>query len=380
MRFFHLADLHLGKMVNGFSLLPDQEHILQEVLHLAEEHRPAAVLLAGDIYDRATPPVEAVRLYDDFLTKLATLGITVLVIAGNHDSPERLGFAGQLLGRQSIHSYGPFEGKAHTVTLEEGDTVADFHLLPFLRPSSVRRFFPEEDIQSTQDALRLALQASPPTPGRPNVLLAHQFVTASGQTTQLSSSETRTVGGVDEVDAALFAGYDYVALGHIHGPQQMGRNTVRYAGSPLKYSFSEMRHNKSLVLVTLDGTEAKTELLPLHPLRDMREITGPFQQLISPEVVQAQNCADYLRVVLCDELDVPGAMAKLRQVYPFVMELAYEHRQHDTQRRSVQISELKRQTASELFARFYAEQNGQPPTAAQCQMLLRLLGEKEVPL
>ncbi len=380
MRFFHLADLHLGKMVNGFSMLPDQDYILQEVLRLADAHRPEALVLAGDIYDRSTPPVEAVRLYDTFLTALAQRDIPVLVVAGNHDSPERLGFAGQLLARQAIHSYGPFSGKARVVRLESPSGPVDFHLLPFLRPSSLRRFFPEERIENTQDALRLALAASPPAPGRPAVLVAHQFVTAKGQATELSDSETRTVGGLDEVDAALLDGYAYVALGHIHGPQQLGRGTVRYAGSPLKYSFSEKYHHKSLVLVEMDEAGVQTELLPLLPLHDMREICGPMEALLSAEVYGAQNREDYLRVVLTDGLEVPGAMAKLRQVYPHVMELCYERVQQEARQSRVPLRDVKRQTAGELFARFYAEQNGQPLSGEQNRMLARLLAEKETNL
>ncbi|MDL2253883.1 exonuclease SbcCD subunit D [Ruminococcaceae bacterium OttesenSCG-928-I18] len=380
MRFFHLADLHIGKNVAGFSLLEDQRHILHQVAALVKEYTPKAVVLAGDIYDRTSPPAEAVRLYDSFLTELAGQKTAVLAIAGNHDSPERLGFAGRLLQDSQVYSYGPFTGQAQVVTLEEDGLLVDFHLLPFLRPATVRPFFPEENVESYLDAVRLALSARPVTPGRPSVLVAHQFVTARGQTPQRSDSEVSSVGGLDEVDAGLFDAFSYVALGHIHAPQRMGRQTVRYAGSPLKYSFSEKNHQKSLCMVDVQEGKVEITALPLTPLRDMREIGGPLDALLREEVAKEQNAEDYLRVVLTDELEAPDAMGRLRHLYPNVMEVVYENTRSRTQAGFPLLEERRQKSAQELFEEFYLTQNGLPLDSTQQELLQGLLREGEVRL
>lgn len=378
MRFFHLADLHIGKTVNGFSMLEDQRHILGQVLALAQEHRPDALVLAGDIYDRVSPGAYAVRLYDAFLTDAARQGLPVLVVAGNHDSADRLGFAGRILQESRVYSFGPCTGSGTTVTLGAGDAETDFTLLPFVRPGMVRRFFPEERLDTHHDAVRLVLENTPLRPGVKNVLVAHQFVVAGGERPATSDSEVVSVGGTEEVDAALFDAFDYVALGHLHGPQRVGREAVRYAGSPLKYSFSERHHQKGVTLVEL-GEEVTTRLLPLAPLRDMRQVEGTLDELLQPLVVAAGDPEDYLKVVLRDEEEVPDAIGKLRRAYPNVMELRYHNRRSEALGAGPAGPGIEQKSPLELFVEFYTQQNGAPPSGVQRDILAEtaLLSEVE---
>lgn len=357
MKFFHLADLHLGKRVNEFDLLADQRYILEQILGHARCHRPDAVLIAGDLYDRPVPSEAAVELLDWFLTALSALGCAVLAVSGNHDSPERLSFASQLLQRSRVYFAGDYPGAPVRVTLPDPDGPVDVTLLPFLKPSTVAPFL-EERPRNTHQAVAAALAALPPVAGRRNLLVAHQFVTAAGHSPQTCDSEIAPVGGADPVDAGLFAGYDYVALGHLHGPQQLGRQTVRYAGSPLKYSFSETRHHKSLPLVTLPARgPARVELLPLTPLHELRELKGPLQELLDP----ARVCdpQDYLHVTLTDEEELLDAVGRVRAVYPNLMRLDFDNRRTRAAATGQTAAEAAEQKSlPQLFDEFYRLMNG----------------------
>ena len=241
MKFFHLSDLHLGRRMYEFSLIDDQKFILEELLCLAAEEHPDAVVIAGDIYDRAVPSAEAVELFDSFLTELAGRRIPVLAIAGNHDSPERIAFGAGLMAPSGVHLSPVYNGRVEPVTLSDAYGEVRFYLLPFIKPANVRRFYPDAVIESYTDALRCAVEHMDIAPSTRNVLVTHQFVTGGVR----SESEDITVGGTDNVDAAVFDGFDYVALGHLHGAQSIGRETLRYSGTPLKYSFSEKDQEKS---------------------------------------------------------------------------------------------------------------------------------------
>lgn len=307
-------------------MLNDQEHILEQVMSAVRSEKPQAILIAGDVYDKQIPSIEALRLFDRFLTELAAERVAVLLISGNHDSPERLGFAGRIISDSGIYLQGVFEGRPGLVTLRDQHGEVDFYLLPFIRPSSVRSFHAAALISSYQDAWRTVWESVSFRPQRRRVLLAHQFVVAAGEDPERSESEIGPVGGLDSVSVEEVKDFHYVALGHLHGPQRIGYDWVRYAGSPLKYSFSEHRQHKSLTVVEMDAQGGvDIRFLPLKPLHDLRIIRGPLAELLSPQVVASSDREDYLRVVLTDEEEIIDPIGKLRSVYPNVMELKFDN-------------------------------------------------------
>ena len=307
MKFFHLADLHLGKVVHGFSMLADQRYVLEQVLQAAHQQRPAAVLLAGDLYDRRVPSGGAVALLNWFLTQLAEAHIPCLAIAGNHDSGVRIGFASKILEKQGLYLAGTATAELPHVRFTQDNVSADVWLLPFLRPAEGNMLLPEAHIQSYDDAVRALLAEQTLDADVCNILVAHQFVTGAGVTPERSESEVVTVGGVDNVDCAAFAAFDYVALGHLHGPQPVG-GRCRYAGSPLPYSFSEANQDKSITVIQVDAAHTcSISTLPLTPLHPMRELRGPLEELVKPDIVAAGSPEDYLRVTLTDEREPENA-------------------------------------------------------------------------
>lgn len=360
MRFLHLADLHIGKTVNGFPLIDDQRFALEGVLSIARERDVQALVIAGDLYDKALPSAEAVSLLDWFLTEASAANVTVLAVPGNHDSAERIGYASTLLRNQNVVLTGPYEGNVESFTLEDEHGPVRFWLIPFVKPAHVRPFFPEEDFgQNYTKALQLVLGACDMDMTNRNVAIAHQFVTAGAHSPETCDSEI-SLGGLDNVDVSVFDAFDYVALGHIHRAQRIGRDQARYAGSPLKYSLSEIPHTKSITLVELGKKgEVSTELIPLTPLHDLREIRGPFADLISEEVSAQQECHDYLRIVLTDEQPTLDALSRIRAVYPNVMAIEYDNERTKRTSRTLDPHDEPTQTdAFELFSRFYQEQNG----------------------
>lgn len=371
MKLLHLSDLHLGKRVNGFSMLEDQRVILTQIVDLAEEEKVDAVLLAGDLYDKPVPPAEAVTLLDRFLTRLSGGGIPVFAISGNHDSPERLAFATRLLAGEGIHLTAQYQGPQPPFLLQDEYGDVAIYALPYLKPALVRHWNPEADIASYEEAVSYALGQWAVDKTRRNVLLAHQFVTG-GVTCE---SEERSVGGVDQIPAPLFAAFDYVALGHLHGPQSVGRPTLRYSGSPLKYSFSECGHEKSVTLVTLkEKGQVEIQALPLTPRRDLREIRGAYEEVTAKSFYQGTNREDYLHVILTDEEDVPEAMGKLRTIYPNLMKLSYDNRRTQGVAEVTGAERPEEKTPLELFQDFYQLQNNQP-MAPQQEALVRQLME-----
>ncbi|MBR1659317.1 MAG: exonuclease SbcCD subunit D [Oscillospiraceae bacterium] len=364
MKLMHLSDLHLGKRLNGFSLLEDQAYILDRVAETAAALRPDAVLIAGDVYDRPAPPEEAVHLFDGFLYRLFALGLTVFVISGNHDSAERIGFGSRMMA--PLLRFSPaYDGTARPAVLRDAWGEVNIYSLPFIKPATVRRFFPEREIGSYTDALRAAVERMAPDPAARNVLIAHQFVTGG----ICSDSEEISVGGLDDVDAGVFDGFDYVALGHLHSPQSVGRETLRYCGSPLKYSFSETDRQKSLTMVELGAKgEVSLRILPLSPLRDLRELRGGYDELMLRANYLGTAVEDYLRVVLTDEEEVYGAMDRLRTVYPNIMALEYDNaRARAGALDEPEAERLESMSEEELFAAFYAAQNGAPMSPEQLE-------------
>lgn len=381
MRFIHLADLHIGRRVNEFSLLDDQKHILQQILEICVEIQPDGLVIAGDVYDKTIPAAEAVELLDEFLTEVAGLCIPCWVVSGNHDSAERIAFGSRIMAAQGVHMARVFDGTLTPTTVHDKYGEVDIYLLPFIKPAQVRRFYPEVDIDSFESAVRKVIDGCYLTPGRRNILVAHQFVTSVGMEPERSDSESISVGGVDNVDAGVFAAFDYVALGHLHSPQAIGRNTIRYAGSPLKYSFSEVRQTKSVTVVDIrEKGDIQIETMPLEPLRDMRRIKGPIAQLLAPATYFGTNTGDYLHVTLTDEDEIVDAMSKLRTVYPNVMHLDYDNQRSRALNKIGAALDAADKNPLQLFEEFYRLQNNQPMDLAQIEtvghMLARVGGEE----
>jgi len=372
MKFFHLSDLHLGKRVNEFSMLEDQWDILQKIVVFAKEHKPDAVLIAGDVYDKSMPIVEAVQLLDRFLVWLNELGITVFIVSGNHDNAERVAFGAELLKNSSVHIVQSYNGKIAPVTLSDGYGDINIWMLPYLKPSLIRRHFPDRDVNTYSDAISAALSNANLDISARNVLVAHQFVTGA----ITSESEEISVGGSENVDSSVFDGFDYVALGHIHRPQQICRETLRYSGTPLKYSFSEASHTKSVTVVDMDGKgEIKITELPLAPLRDMREVRGTYNEIMNRNSYRGTNTEDYIHIVLTDEQDEPDAISKLRNVYPNLMRLEYDNRRTQAASSFETVASTEKKTPSQLFGELFEMQNGQPMSEDQSKYVTNLFNE-----
>ena len=362
MKFIHLSDLHLGKRVNEISMTGDQAYILTQILNIIDAEQPDAVVIAGDVYDKSVPPAEAVTLFDGFLCRLAERSLPVLIISGNHDSPERLAFGGRLMEGAGIHLSPVYDGKVEPVTLSDSHGDVHFWLLPFVKPAHVKRYFPDAGIESYTDALRTAVENMGVDFTGRNVLVTHQFVTGA----VTCESEEISVGGSDNVDISVFDGFDYVALGHLHGPQNIGSNRVRYCGTPLKYSFSEAGHHKSVTVVEL-GEKGSLHLqtIPLNPRHDLREIRGTFAELTDKSFYQGTAVEDYLHIILTDEEDVPEAVGQLRVIYPNLMKLSYDNTRTRTNRVIDAAEDVKRKPPLELFEELYEIQNNQPMSEVQ---------------
>ncbi len=358
MKFFHLADLHLGKKVNGFSMLKDQRYVLEQVLLEVAKEQPEAVLLAGDIYDHPIPSVGAVALFDWFLTELANCAVPCLAVAGNHDSGVRLGFGSELLHENGVHLSGVPTHQLQHVPFQRDGVRVEVWLLPFVRPAEAAALFPEAEIKSYDDGVRVLLSHQALQPEACHLLLAHQFVTGAGKEPERSDSESVTVGGVDNVDSSAFDGFDYVALGHLHGPQWVG-DSCRYAGSPLQYSFSELRQQKGITIIEVAQDRGITVTqIPLKPLHPLREIRGPLNDLIQPDIVGQGDVEDYLRVTLTDELEPENANARLRAVYPNLMKLDFDNQRTRQEAVLYGEEEPENESLEALFSSFYEQQNG----------------------
>lgn len=371
MKFLHLADLHLGKRVNGFSMLEDQAHILRQILAILDDEQPDGVLIAGDVYDKSVPSVEAVGLLDGFLTELRARGVPVLLISGNHDSPERLAFGGRVMDSCGIHISPVYDGALAPVTLHDEFGPVHVWLLPFVKPAHVRRWFPDADIESYTDSVAEAIAHMDIDTAARNVLVTHQFVTGGAR----SGSEELSVGGTDNVDSGVFAPFDYVALGHLHGAQHIGRETIRYAGSPLKYSFSEARQHKSVTVVTLgEKGDVQVRTVALTPLRELREIRGSYDELTARSFYEHTTYrSDYLHLILTDEQDVFDAMSRLRTIYPYLMTLDYDNARTRAAGGMSVPAETERRTPLELFEALYTRQNHRPMSEVQRAYIAQLM-------
>lgn len=373
MKLIHLSDLHLGKRVHEVSMLEDQSDILQKIMDVIDAERPDAVLIAGDVYDKSVPSVEAVSLFDDFLVHLAKRELTVIVISGNHDSAERLSFGGRLMSESGIHISPVYHGAAKEVTLKDEHGSVHIYMLPFVKPAHVRSCFPDETIESYTDALRVAVDRMNIDRNDRNVLVTHQFVTGAGRT----ESEEISVGGSDNVDASVFDGFDYVALGHLHAPQNCGDERIRYCGTPLKYSFSEADDQKSVSVVMLAEKGTLTvRTVPLVPKREMKELRGTYEELTKKSCYEHTSYQeDYLHITLTDEEDIPDALGRLRTIYHHLMKLDYDNRRTRNGAQITGTMEAEQKTPLALFEEFYEKQNDQPMSAEQRTWLDQLIGQ-----
>lgn len=370
MRMMHLADLHIGKVVNGYSMLEEQQTVLRQVTDILRRENIHHLILAGDIYDTPQPTQAAIELYDQWLNELRAAAVRLYIISGNHDSMRRLSFGEQSFHKNEIEIAPYFEGKLKTVRVEEDGVCVFITLLPFLKPAMVRPYFPDQAIDSYEEAIRVTLAANPPVGEGFHLCVAHQFVTGG----RVCESEELVVGGTENISAELFAAYDYVALGHLHEAQSVGgRAVVRYAGSPLKYSFSEVNHRKSATILEWSREGVQISTRDLQPTHDLVEVRGIFNEVIERRL---PDPSAYLHVVLCDETEVPQALQRLRSVFPNIMKLDYERRRWDEQeietfgQRMTEIDEL------ELFGRLYQMQMGRDMSERQLQILKELLEEE----
>lgn len=369
MRFLHLADLHLGRVLNNYNMLEDQRYTLNALVKTVSEQKIDAVLIAGDVYQKASPPAEAMTLFSDFLCKLHELNVKVFIISGNHDSAERVSYLAPFMARDGIFVTDTFSGKLQTVTLTDGYGPVHIHMLPFIRPVSVRPFT-EKKINDYTDAVRAVIEASEMDRSERNILIAHQYVTGA----VLSDSEERVVGGLDNVDGSVFEGFDYVALGHLHTPQRVGRDTVRYSGSLLKNSFSEVGHVKKAVCIEMrEKGETELSFIPVPVAREMREIKMPLS-----EVLAQPYSEDLMRVILTDEDVPPDARVTVTTVFPYLLSFGVCNSK-TTEETGVDAGEILRtNTVEELFSDFYAMQNnGVRPGEEHLKVLRSILEDLE---
>lgn len=373
VKFIHLSDLHIGKIVNEYSMIDDQEYIIYQILKIIDDEKPNAVLIAGDVYDKTQPSTRAVNLLDDFIYKLSTRNLKTFIISGNHDSADRLAFGSRLMSKSNVFMSRAYDGKVdmHTVNDEFGNV--NFYLLPFIKPINVRTFFEDEEINSYTDAINVAINSMNVNENERNVILSHQFVTGAIR----SDSEDISVGGTDNVDASVYDAFDYVALGHIHAPQKVKKDTIRYSGTPLKYSFSECKHNKTLTVVELkEKGNVEIKEISLIPKRDMVEIKGKYDELMLKDYYKNLNHEnDYYHIILTDEEDILDAISKLRTVYHNIMKLDYDNTRTRANHTINGSDDVENKTPMELFEELYELQNGVNMTDEQSDFVSELMNK-----
>lgn len=372
MRFLHLADLHIGKRVNGFSMIEDQKFVFEQVYNVIENEKIDGIIMAGDIYDKPVPSAEAVKLFDEMLTRLVSMDLPIFVISGNHDSAERIGFGSDILSAAKVYMSRVYNGNLQKIELEDDYGKINVYLLPFIKPATVKNIYKEAEIKDYDDALAYVLNQEKIDETKRNVIVSHQFVTGAMR----SESEEVSVGGLDNVSVEKYDAFDYVALGHIHRAQHIGRESARYAGTLLKYSFSEENHNKSMTIVDLkEKGNIEIKEIPVKPLHDLKTIKGKFSEITSEEFYKELRKEDYYRAVLTDEEDILNAIGKLKSIYPNLMSMEYDN----TRTRSysvvdnVETGEAK--SPLDYFEEFFEKQNGRKMSEKQRDYLLEILGE-----
>ncbi len=355
MKFLHLGDLHLGKSLGDFDLIKDQEFILRQLLEIIDREAINGVLIAGDVYDKSVPSEAATRLLNFFLEELAAREVNTIIISGNHDSDDRLNFGSGLFKHSHIYISAKYTGELDRWVIDDGKSMVNVYALPFVKASQVRHYFPEAGIETYEEAVEAVLATADIDLQATNILVAHQFVAGKSEDPALGGSEgagTQSVGLVEKIGYDIFEKFDYVALGHIHSPQKIGRSTVRYSGSPLKYSLSEAHNDKSVPIITIEENKAvNVELVPLKPLRDMRHIRGKMSDLLHNNDISGRN--DFIYVTLTDEDIINDAMGIFQQVYPNTVKIDYDNSRARAAEQ-VDISQIAHNKSfTELIGDFY---------------------------
>lgn len=379
MKILHLADLHFGKILQEQSLIEDQEYILKEIINIIKEKEIKALLISGDIYDRSVPPTEAVNLLDNFLKILIKdLKIKVFIISGNHDSKDRLGFGNKIFEDEGLYIESKYNGRLKKVRLEDEYGPLNIYMLPFIKPVEVKKFF-EDDLENNYDlAINKIIEKEEIDKSERNIIMVHQFVTAGNVKPERTESEVLSLGGIENVDVSNFKSFDYVAIGHVHRPQKIGRDTARYAGTILKYSFSEINHNKSIPIIDIKEKDNITiNLLPLKPLRDMREIKGPIEELIKEENYKEGNLEDYIKAIITNEEPVYDAIGKIKKIYPNTLKLEIQNSKtiNSNTEQNINLEEVKKKSELELFSDFYKLQNNLDLNEKQKEIVKNIISE-----
>lgn len=366
----HISDLHVGKRLYEYSLIEDQIYILDQIVEAIKEEKIDGLLIAGDVYDKSVPSAEAVRVLDRFLTKVANLQVPIFMISGNHDSAERTAFGSQLMKERQVYISPVYDGKLEKISLQDEYGIVDIYLMPFLKPAMVRHALPEEEIETYEDAIKAVLKQMKVEEGHRNILVAHQFVIGAKK----CESEEISIGGVDQVGVDIFDAFDYVALGHIHSPQKIGRDTVRYCGTPLKYSFSEEKQQKSICIVEMkEKGEVELRLLPLIPKRELRTVRGTYEELMEKGRHMGKEKEDYIQVILTDEDDIIDGLQKLRTIYPKIMHLEYDNQRTRAELNLGEAMVVEKKSEFELIQEFYQQQNQRPMGTEQEQFIQEIL-------
>jgi len=379
MKILHLADLHLGKILQEQSLIEDQEYMLKEIINIIKVEKVQVLLISGDVYDRSVPPTEAVNLLDDFLKILIKdLKIKVFIISGNHDSKDRLGFGNKIFEDEGLYIESKYNGRLKKVRLEDEYGPLNIYMLPFIKPVEVKKFF-EDDLENNYDlAINKIIEKEEIDESERNIIMVHQFVTAGNVKPERTESEVLSLGGIENVDVSNFKSFDYVAIGHVHRPQKIGRDTARYAGTILKYSFSEINHNKSIPIIDIkEKGNITINLLPLKPLRDMREIKGPIEELIKEENYKEGNLEDYIKAIITNEEPVYDAIGKIKKIYPNTLKLEIQNSKtiNSNTEQNINLEEVKKKSELELFSDFYKLQNNLDLNEEQKEIVKNIISE-----
>ena len=370
MKLFHIADLHIGKIVNGFSMLEEQKIILEKIFKLSKENDIDGIIIAGDIYDKSIPSTEAIDVFDKFITELSEKNIPCYIVSGNHDSVQRVSFGASIMAKNNIHFAKTYNGKIDPIIIEDKTCgKVAIWLLPFIRPTDVRPFHQEEiACGNYHEAVKAVIDNLNIDKKNKNILVAHQFITANGTSPTRSESENSSLGTLDNIDFTVFDEFDYVALGHIHNPQSMGRKTVRYAGSPLKYSFSEVNQKKSITVLDISKKAIEITEIPLKAIHDFKELKGSFDEILK------KGCNDYVHITLTDDF-IMDVKSRLETVFPNIMQIDYDNAKTKETEQFIKITNVKQKNISEHFSDFYCSQNKKELNEAETKIVKDVLEE-----
>lgn len=370
MKFAHISDLHLGKTLHSFSLIDDQEYILNQIVEKLVENKVDVLLVAGDIYDKNVAPETGIKLFRKFLNDLVKENIKVMVISGNHDSAERLTFGGEFMTDKGLFFSKVYDGKIEPVVLQDENGPVNIYLLPFIKPSIVQHYLPDEKIESYEDAVSCAIRQMNLNLSERNLIVAHQNILSA----ERCESEENIIGGLDAVSDQVFKDFDYVALGHIHKQQEVGKSKVMFSGTPLKYSTSELEHDKVMPLITLGKKgEKEIELIPLVPKRDLRQIRGTFDEIMRKSKDDPNNAEDYIDVILTDENDILDAISTLRTVYPNILKITYDNKATKTAENVERFDAVDEKKPLDVFEAFYKARRGADMDESQREYIQSLI-------